>query len=117
MRRARCCAPLILAALAAGCGGDWTAYEADPGALPEDLVGGTAYPTGPYGTQVGSIVEDISFAEAFFDPDMACKDAKHLDLKRTRGVQPLSFSDVHKENAYCPARRKKFLWLISSAGW
>jgi len=107
---------LPLAALAA-CGGDWSEYEPQRASLPDDTVKSVSYPAGPYGTKVGQVVENIDYTQAFFDPDTLCKKGEDLDLKLTQGVRSLSFLDIIKGNPFCPAAKKKFLVVISSAGW
>jgi hypothetical protein len=109
---------LVNVVVMASCGGgDWSEYEPDPGVLPDDKVESAAYPTGPYGTQVGDKVENIVFEKAFFDPDTLCKGAKDLDLTRNRGVEPLSLHDLYRGDALCGKKKKQFVWLIASAGW
>jgi len=109
---------LVNAAMLLGCGGsgDWSEYEPEPGGLPGDEVESAAYPTGPYGTNVGDLVENIVFEKAFFDPDTLCKGARDLDLTRTRGVEPLSLHDLYRGDALC-GKKKELVWLIASAGW
>lgn len=106
-----------LAILLVACGGDWSEYQPNTGTLPEDNVQVATYPTGPYGTNVGDIIDDLAYNESFYDPDTLCKPAQKYDLTKAGGVNSLSLSDIFKGNAYCPSRKKQFLWLISSAGW
>lgn len=109
--------PAALLALLGACSGDWSAYTSDPGALPADNPQISSYPVGPYGTQVGDRITDLSFNTAFFDPEMHCKGAKDLDLTQTEGVRSLSLFDIFRGNPYCPKKKKLFLWIIASAGW
>lgn len=109
---------LVAAVILTACGSaDWSAYEPDPAALPDDTVQTAAYPSGPYGTRAGDIIENLVFDEAFFDPDTLCKNARDLDLTKTKGVRPLSLQEIYQGDAYCPSRKKQFLFLIASAGW
>ena len=115
--RTTCCLVLVTALAACGGGGDWSAYEPDPGALPDDTVESVAYPAGPYNTHAGDRIANLVFEQAFFDPDMLCKNTQDLDLSRTQGVRSLSLHDIYKGDAYCPSRKKQFLFLIATAGW
>jgi len=102
---------------ACGGAGDWGAYEPDPSVLPKDKIETESYPSGPYGTKVGEVIDDLAFDKAFFDPETHCKKAVDLDLTTNHGVGSLSLSEIRRGDAYCPARKKQFLWLIASAGW
>jgi hypothetical protein len=109
---------VVLGAVAAACGsGDWSEYEPDPGALPDDTVESATYPGGPYGTKVGDKIADLSFDQAFFDPETLCKGAKDLDLAKSGGLRSLSLLDLYRGDALCPGKKKEFIWLIASAGW
>lgn len=123
---------LVIAFLAVGCGGDndqnpgtptpdtgTTAPEADAGTtLPPEQDASTEpacdYPTGPYGTETGDMVENFEF-EGYADPDYLCKPAAALKMdlstKRT-----LSFKDYYC-NSTCPDQKRRLLWVIVSAGW
>jgi hypothetical protein len=109
---------VALVAVAAACGsGDWSEYDPDPGALPDDTVESASYPAGPYGTKVGDKIADLTFDQAFFDPETLCKGAQDLDLEQSGGLQSLSLLDIYRGDALCPGKKKQFLWLIASAGW
>lgn len=72
------------------------------------------YPAGPYGTTEGKVVENFEF-KAFADAGYLCKDPldQVMDLSKTRTI---SFKDYFC-NSGCPAKKKKLLWVMVSAGW
>lgn len=76
--------------------------------------GDCEYPAGPYGTDVGDIIKNISF-KAFADQNFICKNPEDqvMDLSRT---QTVSFQDLYC-NKGCPENKRKLLWLMVSAGW
>jgi hypothetical protein len=105
------------ALLACGGSGDWSSYQANTEALPEDTESAVTYPEGPYGTSKGSVVANLTFKEAIFDPELYCKKAVDYKIKNTLGVSSLSVSDIAAGDPLCPKKQKKFLWIISAAGW
>jgi|GEM_PF-3698078 hypothetical protein len=107
----------ILPVLLIACGGDWAEYQPNAGTLPGDNVDVATYPVGPFGTNVGDIIDNLVYEESFYDPDTLCKPSQKLDITKSGGVKSLSLADIFRGNAYCPSRKKQFLWLVSSAGW
>jgi len=108
---------VVLATAVAACGGgDWEPYEPDPGALPDDSVKKTEYPSGPFGTKVGDKITDLSF-DGLQDPDTPCKSAQDLDLTATDGVQTLSMEGLFKGDPLCQKKKKQLVWLVATAGW
>lgn len=99
-----------LSLLAASCGGGPWGYEPDVESLPPDEAEQT-YPVGPYGSDVGQVLEDITFYTAFYDPMTMCK----APTDWTFGApQKLSLSDLHQGNPYCQGHDKKRLLLVTT---
>ena len=107
---------LVIWSLTAGCTGDWSEYSPDKASIPGDGVDALEYPSGPYNTNLGDVMENWVFKKALFDPWMHCKKLKNLDLKENRGVESLSMADFYKGSPFCP-RKKQFLWIFATAGW
>lgn len=108
---------LVATALALGaCGGEST-YTPDPAKLAVDEVQKVVYPAGPYGKAEGNIIEHIQFAHALLDPDTWCKSSNQLEMKATRGSRTLSLLEIAQGSAFCPQKKKQFLWMAITAGW
>lgn len=114
---ARLGALLVAAGAVLACGGEWEAYEPDPSNLPADRIQSVSYPSGPYGKSVGSVVEDIKFDYAFYDPMFLCKSSAYEDITLTEGAVPLALSDLYRGSPACGIKKKQLVWLIASAGW
>jgi len=93
-----------------------TLLEKDSGPLAEQGLPQPActYPSGPYGSEVDDIVENIKF-DGYADADFLCKPAAamKMDLSEKR---TLSFKDFYCSST-CPDKKRRLLWVIVSAGW
>lgn len=117
MNRA-CLGPLALAAacclLLSACGTSGASdYEPDVASLPGDTYEQKEYPKGPYGSDKGSVLADMSFSVAFFDPAMMCKTPLEWKLGTT-GPQSISFEQLYQGNPLCPNSGKSKLLLITT---
>ncbi len=101
---------------AAGCGGEGS-YTPDPGQLPDDKVQSLAYPAGPYGTTVGSVMEDLTFASALFDPAYLCKKGSEHRLADGKGPAPLSMKQLYTGSAWCSNKPVQLAWIALTTGW
>jgi hypothetical protein len=105
---------LAACGLAAGCGGedDW-GYEPNVDDLPADEVNAT-YPVGPYGSDVGQTIKNITFYTSFYDSMTMCKEPASWDIG-SAGPRKLSLADLHRGHPLCPNHGKKKLLLVTTA--
>ena len=73
------------------------------------------YPCGPYGTKAGDVLKNHEFM-GFRDAQDQCKDHKDKTLDTTKAVA-LSTKTFYLGDSSCPAKKKKLLWILGSAGW
>ena len=76
---------------------------------------GVSYPSGPYGTKVGQIIENHTVT-VFRDPKSLCKDLKEHKIDTSKSVK-MSLQDFYKWDPTCKAKKKKLLWILGSAAW
>ena len=107
---------LLAAALAAACGGEGS-YSPDPSVLPEDTPRPLTYPAGPYGTSVGSVMENTAFASAMYDPAFLCKNAGEQRLADGKGPRGLTMGDLYRGSGWCNNKPVQLAWIAVTAGW
>lgn len=73
------------------------------------------YPCGPYGKKASSVLANLQFM-GYADPKDACKDHKDKKLNMSKAV-PISPKTFYQGDKSCPAKKKKLLWILGSAGW
>ncbi len=88
---------------------------ADKGVASKDKGGAASYPSGPYGTKVGQIIENHSFT-VFRDPKFMCKDLKSAKVDLNKSVK-MTLKDFYNWDPTCKAKKKKLLWILGSAAW
>ncbi len=75
------------------------------------------YPCGPYGTQVGEVIQNLEFY-GYMDPDELCEknSLKKHDYTQLRKI---SLKDYYlgSSKAGCGAYKKSMLWVMVSSGW
>ncbi len=114
--------PLKLLALAAlvtmlvACGGEGT-YTPDPSQLPDDTEQALSYPAGPYGTSVGSVIEDHKFDLAIYDPAMLCKKTSEHRLADSKGTRTLTMGDLYRGSKWCSNKPVQLAWIAVTTGW
>ncbi len=99
-----------------GCGGEGT-YTPDPSKLPEDKVQPITYPAGPYGTSVGSVLEDLKFASALYDPSYLCKKGSEHRLADGKGPRAMSMGDMFRGSKWCSNKPVQLAWIALTTGW
>lgn len=108
---------LGLSLLLLGCGDDTNNTKKDSGADGSSNCGAGIFPCGPYGSKVGSIVENFDM-QGFYDAQNFCK--AHKDkTAATSKAKPISFKSFHlgDTGAACKAFQPKLMWVMVGAGW
>ncbi|MCC6746835.1 MAG: TlpA family protein disulfide reductase [Deltaproteobacteria bacterium] len=85
----------------------------DAAKKPEPACGPGIYPCGPYGVEVGDVVENLSF-KGLADPDFLCKDT--ASQAHAANLTELSFKRFFQGDAKCKGKHQ-LLWVSASAGW
>ena len=107
---------LAMIAMLSACGGEGS-YSPDPSQLPEDTEQPLSYPAGPYGTSVGSVIENHSFPIAIHDPSMLCKRMKEHRLADSKGVRTLTMGDLYRGSKWCSNKPVQLAWIAVTTGW
>lgn len=117
---------LIVAMTAGGCSDDSDTTDVDASVdgapasdtsvdiiLPdaEQVCGDCIYPCAPYGTNADDVAENMEFI-GWSDPDEHTKAHadKVMDLSTKKKI-------AFKDYFGCPAKKRKLLWVMVSAGW
>ena len=107
---------MALVAMFGACGGEGS-YTPDPSQLAEDTEQPLSYPAGPYGTSVGSVIEDHKFDVAIYDPAMLCKSGEEHRLADSQGTRTLTMGQLYRGSKWCSNKPVTLAWIAVTTGW